>query len=453
MSSASITTGLDIYVARDPIRNRKPPAPPGATMSHGRRAAVIGGGPAGLMAAEYLAEAGVAVTVYERMPSVGRKLLMAGRGGLNLTHTEPFAPFLARYDTAAAWLRPILADFTPEDLRRWAHGLGQETFVGSSGRVFPRAFKASPLLRAWLARLDRDGVSFALRHRWMGFDGAGRALFDTEGGPVGVEAGATILALGGASWPRLGSDGHWVDTLARHGVAVAPLRPANVGFVAQWSDPFRERFSGAPLKRIALAFQGARVRGEAMITAQGIEGGAIYALSAALREAILENGTAALFVDLRPDLSEEALIRRLSTPRGSQSTSTFLRKAAALAPAAVALLREAAGRSLPAEPAALAALIKQVPVTLVGVRPIERAISTAGGIARDELDARLMLKRLPGVFAAGEMLDWEAPTGGYLLQGVFATARAAAKGALAWLAERPADVALTGRESSATRPT
>ncbi len=401
-----------------------------------RSVAVIGGGPAGLMAAEVLSEARHRVTVYDRMPSAGRKLLMAGRGGLNLTNTDDLDRFLARYAAAAHRLKPIIERFRPEDLRAWSEGLGQRTFVGSSGRVFPEAFKASPLLRAWLARLDRRGVRFALRHRFDGWDEAGGLRLTAPEGPVSVRPAATVMALGGASWPRLGSDGAWVETLRRLGTAVAPLRPANMGFSVAWSEPFRARFEGEPLKRIRLAFRGAAVRGEAVVTADGIEGGAVYALSAPLRDAVAAEGKAVLLVDLRPDLELESLARRLAAPRRSQSASTFLRKAAGLSPVGIALLREGSGGTLPGEPAALAALVKAVPLTLTGVKPVERAISTAGGVSFEAVDENLMLRHLPGVFVAGEMLDWEAPTGGYLLQAAFATGVAAGRGASAWLEAR-----------------
>jgi len=413
--------------------------------------AVIGAGPAGLIAAETLARAGVAVTVYDRMPSAGRKFLMAGRGGLNLTHSEDLERFLSRYAEAEPVLRPLIEAFRPEDLRDWCEGLGQETFVGSSGRVFPRAFKASPLLRAWLARLEGLGVRFALRHAWRGWDAGGALVFaDAAGRTVTSRPDATLLALGGASWPRLGSDGSWVGILQDRGIPVAPLRPANMGFTLAWSEVIRSRFEGEPLKRIALTFGDATVRGEAVVTADGLEGGAIYALSGRLREAVARQGHATLLLDLRPDFSLDALAARLSAPRKGQSASTFLRKAAGLSPLAIALLRESTPR-LPEEPEALARLVKAVPLTLTGMKPLERAISTAGGIPFSETDGHLMLRRLPGVFAAGEMLDWEAPTGGYLLQATFATGLAAARGALAHL--RIPDAALTLNPSSATRHT
>ncbi|MDE5443612.1 TIGR03862 family flavoprotein [Bradyrhizobium sp. CSA207] len=400
--------------------------------------AVIGAGPAGLMAAEALAHGGVRVTVYDAMPSAGRKLLMAGRGGLNLTHSEPLPQFMARYREAMPNLQSAIEAFPPEALRAWCEALGEPTFVGTSGRVFPKAFKASPLLRAWLRRLDAAGVRFAFRHRWTGWDAEGRLLFQTPGGTSAVAADATVLALGGASWPRLGSDGGWTTLLADKGVEIAPLRPANCGFTVAWSDVFRTRFEGQPLKGIALSFGPHSLRGEATITLAGIEGGAIYALSAELREAVTAKGEAVLHVALRPDVGRAELVKRLSAARGKQSFSNFLRKAAQLPPVAVGLLQEAAigtGQSLSAmPPQRLAEFINAVPIELTGVAPIARAISSAGGIAFEELDPDFMIRKLPGVFAAGEMLDWEAPTGGYLLQASFATGAAAGRGALRWIA-------------------
>ena len=404
-------------------------------MSHD--VAVIGGGPAGLMAAEVLACAGARVTVYERMPSAGRKFLLAGRGGLNLTHSEDLERLLGRYRAATPHLRAAIEAFPPAALRAWCEGLGQETFVGSSGRVFPRAFKASPLLRAWLRRLDAVGVAFRPRHVWEGWDDAGALVFSSPQGRVTARPAATVLALGGASWPRLGSDGSWVDALRRAGIEITPLAPANCGFAVAWSDAFAQRFSGAPLKRITLSFAGCTVRGEAIVTNRGLEGGAVYALSGPLREALMASGEAVIKIDLRPDVAAAELTRRLSAPRGKQSLATFLRKTVALAPVGVGLLNEAAAASTQRlaamSPPGLAALIKAVPISLNGIAPLASAISTAGGIAFHEIDAHFMLSRRPGVFVAGEMLDFDAPTGGYLLQAAFATGVAAAEGICASL--------------------
>lgn len=386
------------------------------------------------MAAEVLAQGGVRVTVFDRMPAAGRKFLLAGRGGLNLTHSEPLDGFLARYGAARPHLRDAIEAFPPEKLRAWCEGLGQETFVGSSGRVFPKSLKASPLLRGWLRRLDAAGVVFRPRHRWTGWGEDGALAFETPSGVVTERADAAMLALGGASWPRLGSDGSWVEIMGRAGINVTPLRPANAGVRVDWSVIFRDRFEGEPLKRIALSLAGQTVRGEALVTRTGLEGGGIYALSAPIRSAIDANGEAMLHIDLRPDLTLEALAKRLGAPRGKQSLSTFLRKAASLAPAAIGLLQESqAGKLSTLAPQTMAALIKAVPVRLTGVADIAKAISTAGGIAFDELDTHFMLRKRPGTFVAGEMLDWEAPTGGYLLQACFATGVAAGQGVLAWL--------------------
>ncbi len=404
-------------------------------------AAVIGAGPAGLMAAETLAAAGAGVTVFDRMPAPGRKFLMAGGGGLNLTHSDDFERFLARYGAATGRLRAAIEAFPPTALRAWCEGLGQETFAGTSGRVFPRAMKASPLLRAWLRRLAASGVTFKLRHRWAGWDGDGRLLFETPEGQVRAGADVTIFALGGASWPRLGSDGHWSALFAERGIEIAPLKPSNCGFEADSSSLFLGRFEGQPLKGIELRFEGASIRGEAIVTKTGLEGGAIYALSPQLRDAIERSGEAIVAIDLRPGFSATELAGALSKPRGKQSVSNHLRKAIKLSPVALGLLQEAAhkrGVPLPAMDAnALAALIKAVPVRLIAPAPIERAISTAGGVAFGEIDGRFMLRRMPGTFVAGEMLDWEAPTGGYLLQACFSTGAAAARGALEWLQSQP----------------
>lgn len=382
------------------------------------------------MAAEVLAAGGAAVEVFDLMPSPGRKLLIAGRGGLNLTHSEPPGPFLARYGAARAALEPAIQAFPPEALIAWCEALGQPTFVGSSGRIFPRALKASPLLRAWLARLGQQGVVLRTRHRWQGFAGDGALRFATPEGEALRRPAATVLALGGGSWAKLGSDGAWTGLLP--GVPVAPLRPSNCGFRIAWSAPFR-RHEGAALKRIALEFRGRRVRGEAVVTAAGIEGGAVYALSAALRDAIAAEGPVTLAVDLRPDLDFAALHARLAQPRRGQSLSNFLRRAGGLDPVQVGLVQEALHAGSPGED--LAALVKALPLRLEAPMPIDRAISSAGGIALAALDGRFMLRDRPGVFACGEMLDWEAPTGGYLLQACFATGAAAGRGALAWLGE------------------
>jgi uncharacterized flavoprotein (TIGR03862 family) len=396
--------------------------------------AVIGAGPAGLMAAEVLRAAGCGVTIFERMPSAGRKLLMAGRGGLNLTHNEELPRFLSRYEPAEPCLAQAIADFPPAALRAWAEALGQPTFVGSSGRVFPIALRASPLLRAWLRRLDAAGVRFRLRTTWLGWDEAGALRFARPEQTIETAMpDATVLALGGASWPKLGSDGAWAAVLAHHGIAIAPLQPANCGFTVAWSELFRSRFAGQPLKSIALSFAGESLRGEVMLTAYGIEGGGVYALGSRLRTAIARTGQAVLSIDLRPDLSLAELTQRLIKVGSRPSLSTTLRKAAGLSPVASHLVREAAGATVPREAAKLAALIKALPITLLAPQPLARAISTAGGVSFAALDDRYMLRARPGVFVAGEMLDWEAPTGGYLLQACFATGRSAAKGALAWL--------------------
>ncbi|SHI41256.1 hypothetical protein SAMN02745194_00291 [Roseomonas rosea] len=387
------------------------------------KAAIIGAGPAGLAAAEVLSEAGVAVTVLDRMPSPARKLLMAGRGGLNLTHTEPLDLFLSRYGAARARLEPAVRAFPPEAIRTWCGGLGQETFAGSSGRVFPRAMKAAPLLRAWLARLGERKVTLLSRHAWAGWDAAGGLLFNRpDPEPLVLRPDATLLALGGASWPRLGSDGGWAPLLAARGVALAPFAPANSGILIPWSAHLRDRFAGTPLKRIALSFGGRTVRGEAVITAAGLEGGAVYALSAAIRDAVAAEGEAVVTLDLRPDMTADEVARRVAAPRRGQSLSNHLRRHLALPPAVIGLLREG---EAPPETA-----IKGLKLRVTGVAGLERAISSAGGIRLEELDEHYAFRRLPGVFAAGEMLDWEAPTGGHLLTACFATGRAAARGML-----------------------
>lgn len=397
---------------------------------------VIGGGPAGLMAAEALSAAGASVTVHDRMPSFGRKFLMAGRGGLNLTHSEPQDRFIRRYGPASERLRGVIDAFPPKALVRWAEDLGQPTFVGSSGRVFPKAMKASPLLREWLKRLEAQGVAFRLRSTWAGWTEAGALAFTGPAGEETVQADAVILALGGGSWAKLGSDGRWTTTLQAAGARIAPFRPSNVGFIVSWSDVFKERFAGTPLKAVGLSFGVRQVKGEIMLSAYGLEGGGIYALSSPLRDVVEGQGRAVVEIDLRPDLSAAQLENKLARGRKGESVANLLRKTLNLSPAAIGLLREACGLNLPSSPAALSALIKAAPVTLTGCAPMDRAISTAGGVSFDSVDDELMLKARPGVFLAGEMLDWEAPTGGYLLQACFATGRAAALGALAYLKKR-----------------
>ena len=395
-----------------------------------RRMAIIGGGPAGLIAAEHLSKAGLTVDLYEKMPTPGRKFLMAGRGGLNLTHSEPLPAFLGRYREASDWLGPVIARFDPAALRAGCEGLDQPTFVGSSGRVFPDAMKASPLLRAWRARLEAQGVVFHLRHDWTGWTEDGALAFDTPDGPVSVRADATLLALGGASWPRLGSDGGWADLLKEKGVSLVAFSASNCGVEIGWSAMTQDRFAGAPLKTIALSLGEERVEGELILARYGLEGGAVYALSGPIRAA-LDAGPVALSLDLRPHLDVAALAAKLAKAKKGQSLSNTLRKAG-LSPQAISVLRDAVP-DLPREAEALAALIKAVPLTVTAQRGLDRAISSAGGIARDAVDERFMLTVLPGVFAAGEMLDWDAPTGGYLLQASFATGLAAARGIEDWI--------------------
>jgi hypothetical protein len=380
------------------------------------------------MAAEVLSAGAVHVTVYERMPNIGRKLLMAGRGGLNLTHSEPFERLLARYGAASAKLRPALEAFPPAAVIAWAEALGQPVFTGSSGRIFPKMLKASPLLRAWLARLRTSRVSFETRHDWQGWDEAGALVFCGPGTRKTVRPDATVLALGGASWPKLGSNGVWARILTDRGIAVNPLRPANCGFAISWSEPFRTRFAGVPVKNAAFRFADKLIRGEAMITDYGLEGGAIYALSARLREAIAAEGHAELRIDLRPHSSVEQLAKRLNRPQAGQSLTNILRKSVRLSPVEINLLREAGFAAT--APEDLARAIKSLPLHLTGIQGITRAISSTGGIAFSALDEGFMLRAMPGCFAAGEMLDWEAPTGGYLLQACFSTGFAAGRAVL-----------------------
>ncbi|ADK99763.1 NAD(P)/FAD-dependent oxidoreductase [Brevundimonas subvibrioides] len=398
---------------------------------------VIGAGPAGLMAAETLARAGARVVVHDRMPSVGRKFLMAGRGGLNLTHTEDQPAFLARYGPAESAVAAWLDAFSPDDLIAWAHGLEQPTFVGSSGRVFPRAMKASPLLRAWLGRLAGLGVEIRTRSRWTGWRGEA-LVFETPEGERIEHPAATVMATGGASWPRLGSDGAWVPLLESEGVAVAPLVPANAGFDVAWSEVVADRFAGAVLKPVTLTFGGRSIRGEVVLTRYGIEGGPVYGLSSALRAALAADGGALVTLDLRPDLTEAALAERLARPRGKDSMTNHLRKAGGLSAAAIGVLREIG--DIPPGFDKLAKRIKAVRLKLTGIQGLDRAISTAGGVRLEGLDPSLMTVARPGVFVAGEMIDWEAPTGGYLLQASLASGVVAAEGALRWRASQTPDM-------------
>lgn len=402
------------------------------------RVAVVGGGPAGLMTAEQLAAAGIAVDLYDAMGSVGRKFLLAGKGGLNLTHGEPFADFIGRFGERREVVADWLAAFDADALRRWAAGLGVDTFVGSSGRVFPSDMKAAPLLRRWVRRLHAAGVGFHMHHRWLGWDDTGGLRFATADGEATVHVDASVLALGGASWPKLGSDGAWAAPLAAAGVAIAPLIPANVGFEIDWSEHLVRRFAGAPLKAVVAHWcdrDGHRHQrqGECVISEYGIEGSLVYAIGPALRQQIATRGEALLQLDLAPGYTHEALSERLAAPRGKHSIGDWLRRRAGLDPVKCALVFERADKATLADPVRLAAAIKALPLRLKAPRPIAEAISSAGGIRLEALDQTLMLYQRPGVFCAGEMLDWEAPTGGYLLSACFASGRWAGRAAAAWL--------------------
>jgi hypothetical protein len=402
------------------------------------RAAVIGGGPAGLMAAEVLSLAGVQVDLYDAKPSIGRKFLVAGKGGLNLTHSEPYDLFLTRYGERRPQLEPLLKAFGPDEVRRWAGELGFDTFVGSSGRVFPSGLKAAPLLRAWQQRLQAAGVTFHLRHRWLGWSRDDRLRFDTPQGEITIQTEALILALGGGSWPQLGSTGEWVPLLQGRGVPVAPMKPANCGFDVAWSDHFRTKYEGHPVKPVVLSFTGSQCihfqqQGEFVITRTGVEGSLIYAVSGALRDEIDAQGRAVVHLDLAPDWPLPRLVDNLARPRGSRTLSSHLARTVGIRGVRAGLLREVIPRHDFDYPERLAAAIKQLPVVLIAARPLEEAISSAGGVLFEALDEHLMLRSMPGVFCAGEMLDWEAPTGGYLLTACFASGRMAGQGALAWL--------------------
>jgi uncharacterized flavoprotein (TIGR03862 family) len=400
--------------------------------------AIVGGGPAGLMAAEVLSQNGVKVELYDAMPSVGRKFLLAGIGGLNLTHAEPFEKFVSRYGVRQAEIERLLKQFSPQMLRDWAADLGVATFVGSSQRVFPLEMKAAPLLRAWLRRLRAAGVTIHTRHRWCGWDDNNALRFETPEGKKTVKADAVILALGGGSWAKLGSDGSWMPLLAEKNIAVASLQPSNCGFDVAWSDYFRDRFAAQPLKSIALYFTDVlgnhhHKQGEIMLTATGLEGSLIYAFSALLRDTINAKGSVTIYFDLAPDKSLARLSQELAKPRGSKSMANHLRGKAGIEGAKAGLLREVLSSKEFSNPEQLAATIKALPITLISPRPLDEAISTAGGVCFESLNEHLMLKAMPGVFCAGEMLDWEAPTGGYLLTACFASGRAAGQGALKWL--------------------
>lgn len=393
-----------------------------------KRVAIIGAGPAGLMAAEAALEAGARVSIYDAMPSVGRKFLMAGKSGLNITHSEDENVFRRRYDAPDGRLADMVAAFGPGEVVRWMAGLGVEAHVGSSGRVFPVGMKASPLLRRWLARLGEGGATLHTRHRWTGWDDSGALLFDTPDGKRRVETDATILALGGASWSRLGSDGAWADILAAQGVGLEPFAASNCGFVTGWSDKMGV-YEGAPVKGVALSAHGQSVRGDFVITKAGIESGAVYPLAAALRAVIAAKGAATLIIDLLPETDEAALAARLGAQPPKESLSNRLRKAARIEGVKAALLHEAARGAAPREAGALARLIKALPLSLTGTAPMDTAISTAGGVSWAALDARLMLKSVPGTYCAGEMIAWDAPTGGYLLTACLAMGRAVGRGA------------------------
>ncbi|MES5097980.1 TIGR03862 family flavoprotein [Agrobacterium sp. BA1120] len=399
---------------------------------HGRQVTIIGGGPAGLMAAEVLSAAGIAVTVFEAMPTVARKFLMAGKSGLNITHSEDYGDFVGRFGAAQDRLQAALEAFAPKMLRDWALSLGQETFVGTSGRVFPVAMKASPLLRAWLSKLESQGVEIKTRHRWVGFEDD-RLVFETPAGKITVESDAVLIALGGASWPKLGSNAAWVPWLCDKGVAINNFQPANCGFDVDWSDYFRERFAGTPVKSVAVSSEAGRFEGEFVITQHGVEGSLVYAHAASLRDAFTIADRPSLIVDLAPGRTESRLTKDLERHPRKDSFSNRLRKAAGLSPVKIALLREFRPDIATLSSTEVASLIKALPIALTSPRPIAEAISSAGGIDWREINVNYMLKPLPGIFAAGEMLDWEAPTGGYLLTACFATGKAAAEGVISWL--------------------
>ncbi|MCP4142195.1 MAG: TIGR03862 family flavoprotein [Chloroflexi bacterium] len=392
-----------------------------------KKVLIIGAGPAGLMAAEILLEKGFQVDIYDAMPSAGRKFLIAGKGGLNLTHAESYEKFISRYGNSTAHLKPFLDDFPPSALRAWAQELGFETFVGSSGKVFPIGMGAAPMLRAWLERLRQQGANFHFRHRWLGWDEKNALRFDTAQGEISAVADGAILALGGGSRPKTGSNAAWIPVLEARGVKIAPLKPSNCGFDISWTEHIRTRFEGQAVKSVNLLFDGKSKRGEFIITKRGIEGSLIYAFSAALRDEIESKGSATIQLDMMPDWSAEKLIASISQKRGSRSMSSFLKKRIGLSGAKAALLWEVLPREKWNDIAEIGERLKTLPIKLIAPRPLEEAISSAGGVSFDALDENLMLKAIPNVFCAGEMLDWEAPTGGYLLTACFATGRAAGK--------------------------
>ncbi|HWV18449.1 MAG TPA: TIGR03862 family flavoprotein [Rhodocyclaceae bacterium] len=421
------------------------------------RIAVIGGGPAGLAAAEVLSHAGLRIDLFDAMPSLGRKFLMAGRGGLNLTHSEALGAFIGRYGPRSAELAPMIDACPPQSLQDWAAGLGIATFVGTSGRVFPREMKAAPLLRAWLHRLREAGVRIHVRHRWLGWNTAGTLCFATPDGEIDMQADATLLALGGGSWARLGSDGAWTDILAARNIVLAPLKPANCGFETHWSEFFRTRFAGEPIKSVVASCADGqdgllRRQGEFVISEHGVEGSLIYALSAPLRDVLERTGSATLTLDLLPDRSAERVFAEVAHPRGARSLASHLQSRLGITGVKAALLREVLSKDEMQDAAKLAATLKALPLTLRATRPMDEAISTAGGVRFETLDENLMLQALPGTFCAGEMLDWEAPTGGYLLTGCIASGQHAARGMLSWLNANPHPVPLPVGEGDPGSP-
>jgi uncharacterized flavoprotein (TIGR03862 family) len=398
---------------------------------------IIGGGPAGLMAAEVISQAGIKVDVYDAMPSIGRKFLMAGKGGLNITHSEPFDIFLSRYGSRKDKIKPMLDRFDAEALRAWTKNLGIETFIGSSGRVFPAEMKAAPLLRSWQHRLRHNGVTFHMRHEWLGWDESDpKALqFMTPQGISLVKADAVVLALGGGSWPQLGSTGAWTSLLTERAVEVMPLAPANCGFDVVWSHHFRERFAGQPLKSVSASVKGYQKKGDCIVTATGLEGGPIYEFSALLREEIAARQNATLMLDLTPDQTLPQLIEKYSQPRGKQTLANHLRKRLGIEGVKAGLLREVLSQEDFNDPVKVCSTVKALPILLKAIRPIAEAISSAGGVSFEAVNEQLLIRTLPGVFCAGEMLDWEAPTGGYLLTACFASGRMAGHGVVEWLSQ------------------